>query len=248
MNRKLKSLALVASFALVTGTTAAQAAPTRASPRAVTKVIVETADAGSSYSSTLTIDLDQPVPNDAARSMIKKVGGTLDSYSVSGGVARSTASLTSTVRPDAAAPAHNLSSVQPMGQPAGAQLLCDQDYAFSDSNGTYTIQRACTSSSAPWGYKLSTGLQAIIVSTVSESGMFWARNGVTQPLQAPHPGVSKNYQFHGTYSGCPAGTHVAYSDTFTFRVSGGSGNVQIHGDFTLTGNRPCGPGGPRLVG
>lgn len=124
--------------------------------------------------------------------------------------------------------------------PAGTIIHCNRLYTFSDGDGTYSIQHACGATSSPWGYKISTGVCAIVASAVTEAGMSWTRNGVAQGKQSPHVEPC-DYHFHGTYNPDHDYDHIAYADVFTFLVKGnGHGTLQIHGDFTTVGS-PCSP-------
>lgn len=131
--------------------------------------------------------------------------------------------------------------------PAGAFLYCNVLYRFSDGDGSWTFQHKCGGTTGPWGYKLSSGLCSIVISTVHETGMAWVRNGKREPRQSPHT-EGCGYQFHGNYNPDHDYDFISYSDTFTFRVDvggeTGSGDVNIHGSFTSAGcaNRiACGP-------
>lgn len=130
------------------------------------------------------------------------------------------------------------SSVRP-NAPSGALIHCNKFYSFSDGNGTYTIQHACGGATAPWSFKISSGNCAIATSAVTEAGMSWTRNGVTQPRQSPHV-VPCDYLIHGTYNPARDYDRITYSDTMTFRFSNGTATLNIHGDFTLLGS-PCSP-------
>jgi len=123
--------------------------------------------------------------------------------------------------------------------PVGAMLNCDHYYPFYDTNGRYTIQRACGRSRAPWSFQISPSVQSIVVGLVRERGMAWKRNGVSQPMQKWHTETA-DYLFHGTYSGLADMYNVQYQDVFTFRHnlgSGGTATLTITGDHTFTGNR-----------
>jgi hypothetical protein len=109
-------------------------------------------------------------------------------------------------------------------------IYCDRSYFFSDSNGRYTVQRACGVQKAPWSFTLSQTLQAICVGLFSEGGMHWTKNGATMPQMSPHLEAC-SYIFHGTY-GVGAGDRVSYTDDFAFRHdlrSGGDARVHIVG-------------------
>jgi hypothetical protein len=124
----------------------------------------------------------------------------------------------------------------PAAAPSGALIHCNKYYSFPDANGTFHIQHACGSSTAPWGYNISPALCAAVVAPVTESGMNWTRNGVAQPRQAPHV-VGCTYQFHGTFNPGRDYDRITYSDHFTLP---GLGDLDIYGSFTLLGS-PCSP-------
>ena len=126
--------------------------------------------------------------------------------------------------------------VSPAAAPSGALIHCDNYYSFSDANGTFHIQHACGSSTAPWGYDISPAICSYVVAPVTESGMNWTRNGVTQPRQAPHV-VGCTYTSHGTFNPGRDYDKITYSDHFTLP---GLGDLDIHGSFTLLGS-PCSP-------
>lgn len=203
--------------------------------------IVLLSDDYAAASSTLAITMDSNVSVLEAQSLVRGIVGQGVINRLSGSTM--TVQVPATVVTERLGRSTSNESV-PFGQPNGELLLCDQYYAFSDANGTYTIQRACTSSSAPWSFRLSPALQAGVVGTVNEAGMTWKKNGITQPRMAPHPVAPPDYRFHGTYSNVPAGSRVSYNDVLTWRFSNGNAKLTIYGNFTLTGNRPCQPGGP----
>jgi hypothetical protein len=127
--------------------------------------------------------------------------------------------------------------------PAQTNVIdCNRSYAFGDPNGTYTVQRACSSSVAPWGFKISAPLCGLAISNVTETGMSWTLNGVVKPRQAPHV-VGCAYQFHGSYNPVQPPDRVTYSDTFTFRIvaSGSTGTARLHISGTLVFDTPCSP-------
>jgi hypothetical protein len=120
-----------------------------------------------------------------------------------------------------------------LANPEGATIRCDSYYQFPDENGVYTIQRACRSQSAPWGYRLSAYVQSIVVGNVHELGMDWWREGVKQPRNAPHT-VGPSYIFHGTYTPVAQGIDIRYNDVFQFRHNvgpGGEGSVSTWGSL-----------------
>lgn len=128
----------------------------------------------------------------------------------------------------------------PLSAPSNALIHCNKSYSFSDSNGTYTIQHACYGSTAPWGFRIKSTLCAIATSAVSETGMSWTRNGVTQPTQALHPGYPCDYTFHGTYNPARGNDRLTYSDHFTFSIPNGHADLHIYGSFTVL-DSTCSP-------
>lgn len=123
----------------------------------------------------------------------------------------------------------------------GAPLRCWGSLSVPDSNGRFTIQYNCNSSSTPgagtlpWGYKISSSVQAIIVSPVSETGLRWWRNGYLGGQNAPHT-VPKNYQFHGTMNPVWTTDSVSYQDYMTFRHNigpGGTASITFAGGVKL---------------
>jgi hypothetical protein len=117
-------------------------------------------------------------------------------------------------------------------------IHCDHSYRFTDSNGSFTLQRACGGTTAPWGYTIS--ICYIVVGPVNEGGMRWNRNGVAQPTQSPHYGYPCTYIFHGTFNPAKGNDNVYYGDTYTFKTSNGSGTLNMSGHVTFVDN-PCSP-------
>jgi hypothetical protein len=118
------------------------------------------------------------------------------------------------------------------------RLPCNSSKTFGDAYGTYSVQKACGKSTAPWGWKMTSAWQSHVVGTVSESGMAWTRNGKTQSQQSPHPNHARDYQFHGTYNPVNGNDNVKYSDHFSFRHnigSGGTAKINIAGKWYFNG-------------
>lgn len=106
--------------------------------------------------------------------------------------------------------------------PSGVNLRCSvSNYRYSDSNGTFNIRNNCKYKTVNWGYQLSAGVQSITTSTIAETGMSWSKLFTTQPRNAPHPAVPKNYAFHGTFKPTKNGDSIGYNDQFVFRVNVG---------------------------
>jgi hypothetical protein len=116
-----------------------------------------------------------------------------------------------------------------------AYLSCGGSGKWSDSNGTLSLQYSCSSTDyLAWGYTISPAVKAIIVSSVTEQGLSWWRNGVSMPRNAPHV-VPKDYLLHGTMSGATTNSTIQYQDYLTFRHNlggGGTGSItwagQVH--------------------
>lgn len=119
-----------------------------------------------------------------------------------------------------------------------ARIHCNRYYPFSDAFGTYTIQRGCTESAAPWGYRFSSETRSTCVSQVKERGMKWTRNSVDQPMNSPHL-VPCNYTFHGTYNPVIRRDLVTYNDSFSYRHNigpGGNAVLDISGRLHFKGS------------
>lgn len=111
-------------------------------------------------------------------------------------------------------------------------MYCSTGRSYTDRNGTMSLQGSCTYRNLQWGYKISSGVQAIIVSNVNETGLWYWINGVRQSRNSPH-NVPKNYNFHGTMSNISNNRTVQYQDYMTFRHnvgSGGTGSITIAGE------------------
>lgn len=129
-------------------------------------------------------------------------------------------------------------NAQIQSAPSDANIYCNGSYGFSHENGFYTIQRACGTQTAQWGFRLSPYTQSIIVGYVRELGMDWKKNGIWKPRMAPHT-VPSSYRFHGTYNPVRAGDSVYYNDVFAFRHNmgpGGEGTVTIYGSLSFRAN------------
>ncbi|WP_436757264.1 hypothetical protein [Streptosporangium sp. V21-05] len=130
-------------------------------------------------------------------------------------------------------------SVNAVPLAAGMPIYCGGEYSHWDSNGTFTIGYQCLSSkrSLPWGYVIDPQLQWVIVSNVTENGMYWWKNNVSMPKNASHV-VPKDYHFHGNFNPVAKGNNIHYNDYMTFRVnipgSGtGTASLTVVGDVTL---------------
>ena len=166
-------------------------------------------------------------------------GGTVKSLVIedtSGGL-HSTLTLTFD-KPISAAEARRARSAVDSAQlaPIGDKMWCGGYISDVDANGRFSIQYYCGSTrTLPWGFQLAPDLQAIAVSSVSERGMSWWRNGYFGGQNAPHT-VPASYQFHGTLTPVYAGNDVDYSDHLTFRHnlgSGGTASLAVAGSVVL---------------
>jgi hypothetical protein len=115
-------------------------------------------------------------------------------------------------------------------------MFCTTGRSYTDSNGTLNLARFCDLRQLRWDYRISEGVQAIIVSPVSETGLWYFINGVRQPRNAPHL-EPRDYLFHGTMSGIDTGVTVDYQDYLTFRHNigpGGTGSITFAGSVRMT--------------
>jgi hypothetical protein len=127
--------------------------------------------------------------------------------------------------------------------PSGAIIHCNNAYAFPDTNGTFSIQRSCSGTTAPWAFRIAPHWCAVAISGVAEHGMAWTRNGAVMARQRlHHEGCA--YIFHGTFNPARANDKVTYIDLFDFTVdiagNIGSARLTIRGDYTYSSS-PCSP-------
>lgn len=120
---------------------------------------------------------------------------------------------------------------------ATTNLSCGESFTKVTNEGKWDMKYTCfpTYATTPWSFKISSTVQYIIVSNVTEDGLWWWRNGVRQTKLARHV-VPKDYLFHGTMSKMWNGDSISYQDYFTFRHnvgSGGTGSIAIAGSFTV---------------
>ena len=80
-------------------------------------------------------------------------------------------------------------------------MKCDEGYSWTNAVGTYSVQWACGSFSAPWSLKLTPDAQSIVESGVSERGMSWSLDGKQQGQQAPHLDEYPGTPFTGATQG-----------------------------------------------
>lgn len=128
--------------------------------------------------------------------------------------------------------AENLNNESIMQTAAADIMFCTTGRSYTDSNGTLKLDRYCNYRQIRWSYRISSGVQAIIVSNVNETGLWYWINGARQPRNAPH-NVAKSYLFHGTMSGIDNNKTVDYQDYMTFRHNLGSGGT---GSITFAGS------------
>ena len=110
-------------------------------------------------------------------------------------------------------------------------MYCSTERFYCDSNGRLHLARFCSLRQLRWDYRISAAVQAVIVSSVNETGLWYWINGVRQPRNAPHV-VGKSYLLHGTMSGVDTGERVEYQDYLTFRHNiggGGTGSITFAG-------------------
>ncbi|RZT62345.1 hypothetical protein EV140_0867 [Microcella alkaliphila] len=201
-------LATTASLALAIGLTGFASPTGELTPsendRSISSIEVHSEIHGTS--STLTIEFDEPVSPDVAEAIALELS---EEPAIEATSSRGTPS-------------------------APVVIYCNSYHSWSDSNGRFTLQRACGSTSAPWGFKLSASTAATVVGNVHEAGMMWQKNGIQQSRQASHS-VHAYYQFHGTFSGLAgASDRVNWYDTFTWRhniAGGGTANLLVAGTF-----------------
>jgi len=188
---------------------------------------------------TLVIDLDQPMAPSEVDDALSEMGVDPATLTIDGAIATvvDDGAQTVTGRRSPNPPSNgNAPGGDPstMAGPAGENLYCLASYTWSDSNGSFSLQHKCYSTTAPWGYRFSLSLRNIIYGYVSEKGMWYSVDGVSMARGAPHY-VPDDYQFHGTFSRTNDYTRVRYDDYFTFRVNVGGrlgdGALSIAGNF-----------------
>lgn len=162
------------------------------------------------YQSTLTIDFAKPISRQKAKSQVEELAEDSET---------SSASFTNSPQLDA----------------QGTKLFklkCSTPFGQIDSKGHMQIQHKCGGKKAPWGFRISSGIQKRITGKVKERGMESTVAGKRQGRQAKHT-VDKNYQFHGTFSAKDNQT-IQYSDKFTFPVGFNIGTLKIGGKVRFT--------------
>jgi hypothetical protein len=125
--------------------------------------------------------------------------------------------------------------VPPPAPVAYHNVKCNTQFAPSNTIGQFTYQHPCGGTSLQWGYKIGAPTQAIITSNVREQGVQVSINGVSKKQGTGHPGVPKDYQFHGSNTSVPGNAKVILSDYFTFTFSSGgqSGNGSISWSYAI---------------
>lgn len=103
-------------------------------------------------------------------------------------------------------------------------IYCDRYYKFKDAFGVFTVQRACGTRAAPWGFRWKSWVGDEMYGGIidAEMGLDWSKNGSPQPRNGPHASVRWDYLFHGTFrgpDGVTAGDKVRYWDTFLWTPS-----------------------------
>jgi len=94
-------------------------------------------------------------------------------------------------------------------------------WSFADSNGSGSEQMAYSTNREQWGYKLSAGVQSIIVGTVNQLADRYHYS--TRISYGAHYGYPKDYQFHGSSGGIESVGTYAVTQRITFRHNVGSG-------------------------
>lgn len=116
-------------------------------------------------------------------------------------------------------------------EPSAKRIYCNESYTFPDSKGVFTIQRACRYKRAPWSFRISPEIRAIINTFVDERGMWYTINGGTLNKMYDHPATLSSYIFHGFFRAA-RNDRISWSDRFTFRHNvgpGGRGTLNISG-------------------
>ena len=220
MTRRAVALFLL-SFVLLafTGTGLGNAAPPESRPRTITSLTV-VEDDSEVASTVLSLGFAEPINQRELREAVAAVGGDPTSVVIDG--------------PAATASGNSTGEVGAMAGPSGQGLPCGSGNTWYDSNGKFNLQHQCGWTTVPWSWTMNSNLHPTVVGTVYERGMDWWKNGVKQPRQAPHTDAWPNYIFHGTFSGSPTGTRIAYEDVITWRhnvAGGGTATLRLAGNF-----------------
>lgn len=232
--RKNSSLAILG--ALTTALVVAQSSPGFAEESVPVTTLTITSDGFEESDAILVIDLDQPMEATEVDDALSEMGvdpATLSIVGETASVVDHSAQIVHGRRPPpkGGKPGGDVSAA---AGPTGQDLYCLASYAWSDSNGSFSLQHKCGGSTAPWGYKFSLSLRNIVTGYVFEHGMWYSVNGTGMGRGATHY-VPDSYQFHGTFSRTNDYTRVRYDDYFTFRVNvggrPGDGALSIAGSF-----------------
>lgn len=183
--------------------------------------------------SYLTLEFDDPAPAKKIEAELENSFGPLD-MRVSPRGLHVSLRLLSNAQPVAKHDPSDANSAK-----AFYPIFCDGSNSFIDSNGTFSIQRACGSRLVPWGWRMSAAVRSICVNyTVDESGLRWTKNGVQMQANSDHDNLGCGYQFHGTLNPVLKGSRVGYDDVFTFRHNvqgGGNATITIRGQLEFLG-------------
>jgi hypothetical protein len=146
------------------------------------------------FGSRLTISMDEPVSTPEAERVLGQLTAATTVRSITNGVLTATtedplgwADVESSPR---AAVVHGVTPyTNPPPPPVGGNgyhdIHCDVDKLFSDSDGTFGVQRNCGVNKAPWNYTFSPGLIALCHGPVTERGLDWWVNANRKTRQAP---------------------------------------------------------------
>jgi len=227
-----------------------------AAATAIDRVVINSHTA--TFGSKLKIGLASGAPLSQARTIVRHITDSTDAGSVNNGVltVRAHDSVVSTIS-QGAGRAHQgaaegrgsltkmaggatpaiFDTPPPVGSTGYHNIHCDVDKLFSDSDGSFGVQRKCGSGKAPWRYTFSPGLASICRDPVTERGLDWWVNAHRKPRQAPHI-VPCVYVFHGTFT-VGKGDYLWYTDRYLFQVQvdqeTGDAELDIHGGLRFIG-------------
>ncbi|NEA55591.1 hypothetical protein G3I60_15895 [Streptomyces sp. SID13666] len=150
--------------------------------------------------------------------------GLLSADNVSEGAEASSSPNDTTGPVTSGATTNGTGIVAPQSQDPGsggggrAVLMCYNNRSFATTNGVFYARHNCTFSNINWGYKISPKVQAIITSTVHETGLRWWKNGKSQPANSNHF-VGKSYYFHGTMGPVKSWDGIDFQDYMSFSIN-----------------------------
>lgn len=120
------------------------------------------------------------------------------------------------------------------------QPKCGNAIKDFDSQGIMGLSYWCNTKPrrVQWDFQIATHLRPLIVSAVHEDGLWWWKNGVRQPKNAPHV-VPRDYHFHGSMYKVGKTSRIQYQDHMVFMINYGGrvgrGTLTISGEFKLRG-------------